>query len=457
MKDSFRSAVWVLVFLGAWVPGSLRAGAPAGLERPAKAALERTLNYNRFGTVHLYGSGKVVDRVMILLSGDVGWNQALEDLSRDLAARDALVLGVNLNQYLKSASKLKGRCSYATADFEGLSQYAQQALQLGTYHVPALVGVSSGGAMAYALLKQAPAGTFRGALSLGFCPGLKYPKAPCKGAGLETNPGEKGAGFLLLPGAVSAPWVVIRGSAAGDCDAGVVEGFVKASPGARLVSIPPGTPGTDPARRWLPEFEEAYLTLKPETESGATSQQVNASVADLPLVEVPAQAAEGDRLAVMLSGDGGWAGIDKAISAHLAKAGIPAVGLNCQKYLWGRKTPDQASGALARIMRNYLAAWNKKSVILIGYSRGAEVLPFLVTRLPADLKARVELAVFLGVEHRTDLKVHLMDLIHSTSGREEYTVLPEFKKLKGMHLLLFYGEEEGDTIGPEVPEGLATV
>jgi type IV secretory pathway VirJ component len=38
----------------------------------------------------------------------------------------------------------------------------------------------------------------------------------------------------------------------------------------------------------------------------------------------------------------------------------------------------------------------KEKLILIGYSFGAEVLPFVVNRLPEELRAKVQLLVFLG-------------------------------------------------------------
>ena len=41
------------------------------------------------------------------------------------------------------------------------------------------------------------------------------------------------------------------------------------------------------------------------------------------------------------------------------------------------------------MIRYYLAHLDKKRVLLIGYSQGADVLPFAVNRLPAATRARV--------------------------------------------------------------------
>ena len=109
-----------------------------------------------------------------------------------------------------------------------------------------------------------------------------------------------------------------------------------------------------------------------------------ADVADLPLVEVPASGAPTGTLAVILSGDGGWASIDRDIGEQLAARGIGVVGLNSLRYFWTRRTPDGAAADLARILRHYVAAWHARRVLLLGYSRGADVLPFMANRLPPD-------------------------------------------------------------------------
>ena len=87
-------------------------------------------------------------------------------------------------------------------------------------------------------------------------------------------------------------------------------------------------------------------------------------------------------LAVVLSGDGGWAEIDKSISAGLSTAGVPVVGWSSLDYYWTPRSPERAAGDLARIIEHYTTAWQKARVLIVGYSFGADVAPFLVNRLP---------------------------------------------------------------------------
>ena len=71
------------------------------------------------------------------------------------------------------------------------------------------------------------------------------------------------------------------------------------------------------------------------------------------LVSVPAQAGtSSDTLVVFVSGDGGWAKIDKEISAVLAATGMPVVGLNALQYFWTKKTPEIAAAGMSKPLRN---------------------------------------------------------------------------------------------------------
>ena len=115
--------------------------------------------------------------------------------------------------------------------------------------------------------------------------------------------------------------------------------------------------------------------------------------------------------ALLLTGDGGWAGLDQELAARLAAAGVPTVGLNSLKYFWKARTPEEATRDVTRILRHYLAAWHKERVLLIGYSFGADVLPFVVNRLPAELRARVVSVSLLGIDASASFEVHLSDWV----------------------------------------------
>jgi type IV secretory pathway VirJ component len=56
-------------------------------------------------------------------------------------------------------------------------------------------------------------------------------------------------------------------------------------------------------------------------------------------------------LAVMLTGDGGWAAIDKRIADDLAERGVAVVGFDSRSYLMKARTPGEAAAGGARVIR----------------------------------------------------------------------------------------------------------
>jgi len=63
-------------------------------------------------------------------------------------------------------------------------------------------------------------------------------------------------------------------------------------------------------------------------------------ISDLPVIEVPASGPTTTPMAVILSGDGGWAGVDKRMAASLAERGLPVVGLNSTTTRLGSRDLD---------------------------------------------------------------------------------------------------------------------
>jgi type IV secretory pathway VirJ component len=181
-------------------------------------------------------------------------------------------------------------------------------------------------------------------------------------------------------------------------------------------------------------------------------------VAALPLVEVPARpgAAERDEMAVLLTGDGGWAETDRGLSAALARGGIPVVGWNSLRYFLTGKKPERAARDLELVLRHYLPRWHKEKVILIGYSFGADVVPFLANRLPPDLAERISLIAILGPSGRADFRFHVTELLGRDS-KDSVPTLPELERLRGTPLLCVQGVAEKNSFCPRLPDGLAYV
>jgi type IV secretory pathway VirJ component len=174
----------------------------------------------------------------------------------------------------------------------------------------------------------------------------------------------------------------------------------------------------------------------------------SASKPALPLVEIPATRGTSDTLVVFVSGDGGWAAIDREISRVLANQGMPVIGLNALQYFWTRRTPDSASGDLATIISRYLSTWKKSRVLLVGYSRGADVLPAMVSRLPPELRSRIRLIALLGPSPRVEFEFHVADWMRN--GSSGFAVKPEVEKLGAQRILCLAGEDDPDSLCPQL-------
>jgi len=168
---------------------------------------------------------------------------------------------------------------------------------------------------------------------------------------------------------------------------------------------------------------------------------------DLPLVEVPARAPEKDFLALMISGDGGWASLDQELSAALAARGVPVVGLNSLKYFWQPRSAEQTSADVGQLIERYASQWRKQRVLLIGYSFGADVMPAVFNRLSPESRARVTSINLLGLGPAATFEVTLGEWLPG-ADRKGAPVLPEIAKFGSTPALCIDGEGEKDSMCP---------
>lgn len=171
-------------------------------------------------------------------------------------------------------------------------------------------------------------------------------------------------------------------------------------------------------------------------------------------LELPAQTPPaGKTFAIFLTGDGGWAALDRAVSARLARADVPVVGWNARSYFWTRRTPEEAAADLGNVIRRFRAEWKRDRVIVVGYSRGADVLAFLVSRLAPEERAALQLVALLGPGRTIDFEFHVTDFVSDPDPKTALPVPPEVAKLRGLPLLIVHGEKDEDSsVGEIAPD-----
>ena len=417
------------------------------LMSPAKVVAQPdVLKVPVFGTVTIYRGPAPPKQVVLFVSGDGGWNLGVVDMAERLRDAGALVVGIDIRSFMKSL-EASASCAYPAGALEELSRAIQGRYNLPAYIRPTLVGYSSGATLVYAAYAAAPPETFAGAISLGFCPDLEIQRPLCHMRGLTATKRPKGIGYDLAPFATSTvPWMVLQGEVDQVCDAGGTRAFVSETGSARLFSLPQVGHGFGVPARWAAQFLEAYRAVADAHATRAGEPHHTApAVSDLSLVEMPVQSlSDRKTMAVVLSGDGGWADIDKSVAAGLVAAGIPVVGWSSLDYYWTARTADGAAGDLARIVDHYASTWRAERVLIVGYSFGADVAPFLVGRLPAALRARVSEVALLSPSDNATFEFHFSDWLVGRAAPSNPT-LPAIAKLQ-VPVTCIFAEDESDSV-----------
>jgi type IV secretory pathway VirJ component len=442
------AAVATVVLPAASAKAAASANAAASPDTGATASATEVFNYGRFGTVSLYRGHGAPRDVVLFVSGDGGWNLGVISMAQRLADKGAVVAGIDIRHYLAQLEKAPQKCVSPAVDFENLSRYLQSKLGLKNYLQPTLVGYSSGATLVYATLAEAPDGLFKGALSIGFCPDLDLKKPVCKGSGIEASPRRNSKGELQgvnfmpakqLPG----KWISLQGENDQVCPAPLTQKFIASVPGGEIVMLPKVGHGHSVERNWVPQYEAAYgrlTSLQPDAQAPA----LPAPVADLPLTVVPsAGGGSGSWFGVFLTGDGGWVGLDKGVSAELARHDIPIIGWDSLKYFWSPRTPEGASKDLDRVLRHFSRQLGKTHVLLIGYSQGADTMPFMVNRLPAATREMVGLTTLLGISDNAVFEFHVANWLGPSSGG--LPTAPELERWNGSPYLCLYGQDDADS------------
>jgi type IV secretory pathway VirJ component len=404
------------------------------------------LAHGRFKDVTLYRPEGEVKHVVLFLSGDNGWESPVTGMARKLVERGALVAGIDSPQLFEALEADGASCVYPDGDLENLSHYLQGYTHLPTYHTPVLAGYSAGATMAYAMLAQAPDGTFAGAVTLGFCVEMDLGKPLCRGDGVRFTQHTDAKALDMLPTKdLAVEWIALHGATDRVCPTAPARKFVAQMPRAKFIELPKVGHSYSRDADWAPQFLEAYDRLA--TKADAALPPPPASLADLPLVEVRA-AAGGPTFAVLLSGDGGWAGLDKKVAAALAAKGIDVVGVDSLRYFWTPRTPQGLADDVDRVVRYYAAHWHKTGVVLVGYSQGADVLPFAINRLPSASRQLVTYAVMMGLGKKASFEFHVGNWLGGES--DAIPIQPEAAKLQPNMTLCLYGAEEKDSLCPQL-------
>ncbi len=348
--------------------------------------------------------------------------------SNSLAGAGALAVGVDTDVYLARVASEVAPCDQLVGDVEGLSRQLQREHGGAEYFFPILTGVGKGGALAGAILAQTPPATLGGAVSLD-------------------------------------PWAVVQTSH-GFCTRFPSDGVEPRHWRVPIlnhfwsVALTPATPGI--TRAHFETLQALSPDLEVQTLSARSPDQTLASlvaphlvqddfsrVGGLPLIELPASKPSG-LMAVFLSGDGGWRDIDKTIAENLQSLGVSVVGWDSVRYFWQSKTPQQTAADLSAVILDYSAKWHADKVALIGFSFGADTLPFVYDHLRPSLKQHVAMISLLSLGRAADWEIRVVGWLGAGPSAQATPLGPAIKDIPGKMIQCFYGDQDSGSYCPDL-------
>ncbi len=396
--------------------------------RAAQAAAPVTIDGGRLGKVPVFlPRAKALD-VVILFSDDPH-GSAARPLIGKLAGLGAAVAVVDTHAYLAAMTGDRGECLWLSSEVEELNHAIQRKLAFPDFRLPVLASVGQGGVLVYTLLAEAPSYSFAGGVSIDFTPAVSAKLNFC---GIGSAAGSRS----WLPSAdVSLPW-----------------------------RVQPAAQGSDDVADWLGDIDKAELIQPPAGQQladqlaflakplldSAVNKDPN-SLEDLPLIEIAA-AKPAPYIAIIWSGDGGWRDLDRTLGQTLAANGVPVVGVDSLLYFWQPKRPEVVAHDIDRIVEHYSQAWKINRFVLVGYSFGADILPFAYNRMTLDDRARVGQLSLLALSRNTRFEITVSEFFSDAATSQTRLVGPELTKINPSLVQCFYGVDEADESACTTPE-----
>ncbi len=344
------------------------------------AAAPQTVSQGRLHDVRIIVPDDTPKALVIYLSDLPGWQKSDDDIVEALRQDGDVVLAVDYSKYAAELNKDDGECLYVVGELTDLAQTVQRQLDIQSYMQPIVVGIGQGATFAYAAIADSPANTLGGAVAAGFQNRLTLKEPFCPGASAKKTADGKAYTYGFdhaLPDPASL-----------FVDGGSVDAVTQQA--ASLANVTVAALDTDDT---------------PTQIVGAVSDLAGHArpFDNLPAVDLPSSAPP-KAIAILASGDGGWRDLDKTIGEWLATQGVHVVGLDSLHYFWAKRTPEELARDIASLADDANPE-HDLPVMLIGYSFGADTLPFAYPLLPKDLQQRIKVVALMAPGLTTSFQV----------------------------------------------------
>lgn len=142
-----------------------------------------------------------------------------------------------------------------------------------------------------------------------------------------------------------------------------------------------------------------------------------------------------------ISGDGGMNKFSTSLCEKLHDKGFDVIALNAKSYFWDKKTPAKTAADVTNLLKGKLNGRKSQQVVMIGYSFGADVLPFILNRLPKDIDDKVLVSFLMASSGTTDFEIHWSDIFGENSKRS-MDVVSEINKLTDEKVVIISASDD---------------
>ena len=165
---------------------------------------------------------------------------------------------------------------------------------------------------------------------------------------------------------------------------------------------------------------------------------------DLPITLVVAEPTHA--YLVFLTGDGGWASLDRAFAESLRTQGVTTLGWSSFKYFFRRKVPRQVTADLRRVLA--VLEPLGRPVYLGGYSFGAEMVPVTLVQLTTTERRAIAGLVLLAPSASASFQVDPLDWVREPAVDPSHRVDDAIRRLDGLRILCLTGVDDKGSVCP---------
>ena len=355
---------------------------------PATVAEPQTLQHGRFSAVTVYAASSSIAPPLLMLANASTDHSAITALLTQAQHLNTSLFVVDVAALQQDLGHELSACINMGGDFDNLVRYLEAWQQTPGFIPAILVTTTTTAPAASALLTPLPKEIFAGELQLTTAPAMSTPTC-------VTSP------TTVTPLALD--------------------------------------------KHFSERFTAAYKQIAAQLPA---LPALDAKVAALPLNELPAN-GDSDTFAILISGDGGWAGFDRELADALQKQGFSVIGWDSLRYFWQQRTPESLATDLDTVIAHYRQQWGKSHVVLLGFSQGANVLPFTLDKLSAESRQAVTKVALISPERHAQFEFHLGNWV--SSGDEGLPIAPVLESyVDTWPVYCVYGEEDKNAVCPEL-------